>query len=355
MTIAAQWLIAAGPLTQSGPQFISASSCLALARALADLGHRSAILAIDPQVDPARVEHETSDGIPVFFSALPASTLPALRIAIGQPRVLVLPNLLTAYGATRTYGLDLTAWLGEDDLASLADRPLPDHPLLLADSPAVAATAARLTQQPVPVLTPPLTEISSISEPDRRVRPTGAPVIAVIGARPVDGIDLVLRLALQRRDLRFVVIEWPQIDDDSRIRLFEVAASCGNIDWRRPASPAALVESLTEATVILAPAMQPVGHRDWQARAGRLGKPVLRSHFISEGFAGGLFGNTEQSVSADAPIAVWQGALEKLLSVAASGGEQGQRERPSSGGQTAGETAARLLAYADPPGRIPRP
>jgi hypothetical protein len=354
VTNAVRWLIAAGPLTQGGPQFISASSCLALARALTDLGHQSAILAIDSQIDPARVEREASDGIPVFFSALPVSTLPALRIAIGQPRVLVLPNLLTAYGATRTYGLALTAWLGEEDLASLAERRLPDHPLLLADSPAVAATAARLTQQAVPVLTPPLTAVPDFSGPDRAIRPAASAIIAAIGARPVDGIDLVLRLALQRRDLRFIIIEWPQIDESSRARLFEAAAGCGNIDWRRPASPATLVESLVEASVILAPAMQPVGHRDWHAQACRLGKPVLRSHFISDCFAGELFGNAEQSVSADATIAVWQGALEKLLSVAAGGGEQEQRVRPSSSEHTAGETAARLLAYADPPG-MPRP
>ncbi|TXH35126.1 MAG: hypothetical protein E6Q98_16430 [Rhodospirillaceae bacterium] len=347
MTISVDWLIATGSRTQSGPQFIAASSSLALARALTDLGHKSAILAIDRQADPARVEREISDGIPVFFSALPASTLPALRIAIGQPRVLVLPNLLTAYGATRTYGLDLTAWLGEDDLACLAERHLPDDPLLLADSPAVAATAARLTQQAVPVLTPPLTEIPGLSGPDRRIRPAASAVVAVIGARPVDGIDLVLCLALQRRDLRFIVVEWPQIDEGSRARLFEAAASCGNIDWRRPASPAALVESLMEATVILAPAMQPVGHRDWQAQAGRLGKPVLRSHFSGEHFIGELFGNAEQSVSADATIADWQGALEKILAMAASGGEQVRRTRPSSGEHAAGETAAQLLAYAD--------
>lgn len=349
MTISVHWLIAAGPLTQGGPQFVPPSSSLALARALTDLGHPSAILAIDPRTDPARVERETSNGIPVFFSALPVSTLPALRVAIGQPRVLVLPNLLTAYGATTTHGLDLTAWLGEEDLAPLAERPLPDRPLLLADSPHVATVAARLTQQLVPVLTPPLTAVSRSPKPELPIGSTAPSVIAVIGARPVDGIDLALRLAMRRQDLRFIIIEWPLIHDDRRTRLFGMAARCGNIDWRRPASPAALAEILMEATAILAPAMQPVGHRDWQAQAGRLGKPLLHSHFLA-----GLFDDTEQSVSADAPIADWLGALEKILSVATSGAEGSRRARPSPMELTPGETAAQLLAYANLPAK-PKP
>jgi hypothetical protein len=314
------WLLATGEAAQRGPQFLAASSILAIARALADLGQRAAILAVDPNQDPALVARDSNEGVPIFFTSRPAATLPALRVAIGCPRVLCLPNQLDTYDLTRTEDLPLTVWLGEDDLASLAVRRLPGRPCLLADSATVARAAARLTRQPVPILTPPLTQTDIVAPP------ASAAGIAVIGARPQDGIELVLQLAAQRRDLRFIIAEWPILEDESRAALFASALASGNIDWRRPANPSALAAIVAEAALVLAPAMRPTGHRDWLMQAARLGRPVLRSDLVDGTGLGDHPGagddpgtKARQAVPADASVTVWLQALETSLIDAAAG------------------------------------
>ena len=47
---------------------------------------------IDPAVDPALVLRDSSDGIDIYRNAQPRSTLPALSFALGQPRLLLLPQ-----------------------------------------------------------------------------------------------------------------------------------------------------------------------------------------------------------------------------------------------------------------------
>jgi len=327
-----RWLIATGPAAPTGPQFLPASSVIALARTLTELGQAAAILTIDPAADPALVGREMSDGIAVFSSALPVSSLPALRAALGYPRVLCLPNLLAAYGLKKTRGLALSAWLGEDDLAVLAGGRLPEETGFLADSAYVAAAAAGLTQQPVSLLVPPLVRVATDALPAPR-----PDCVAVIGARPVDGIELVLRMAAARRDLKIIIAEWPVLGDDDRGRFFASAMSCGNIDWRRPTSPAALVAILAEARIVLAPAMLPVGHRDWVSQACRLGRPLLRSHHIAlSDSADGI----DRIVAAHAPLSDWLDELDRLL---AGSADTAQACRPEMD-VTAAQAAARLLA-----------
>ncbi|MET1025952.1 MAG: hypothetical protein ABWY00_02195 [Dongiaceae bacterium] len=300
-----RWLIATGPAAAMGPQFLPASSVIGIARALADLGQPAAILAIDPQGDPALVDRQVSDGVPVFSSPLPVSTLPALRAALGYPRLLCLPNLLAAYGLMKTRGLMLSAWLGEDDLALLANGRLPEEACFFADSAYVAGAAAGLTQQPVSLLVPPLVRVATDSLPTRQSR-----CVAVIGARPADGIEMVLRLAAARRDLKVIIAEWPVLDDDSRGRFFATAMACGNVDWRRPADPSALVAILAESCLVLAPVMLPIGHRDWIAQARRLGRPLLGSHHVAACDAAEA---SDRILAADAPLGDWLGALDHLL------------------------------------------
>ncbi len=373
------WLLAAGEAVQHGPQFLAASTILAIAQALTDLGHRAAILASDPGHDPMLVGRETIDRetigretmsgeaageVTVFRSARPAATLPALQVALGGPQVLCLPNQLEAHGLTRTPGLPLVAWLGEDDLPHLAMRRLPGRPVLLADSRPVAKVTETLTQQQVPVLTPPLTQtgIDCASVASAGGTP---PSIATIGARPRDGIELVLQLAALRRDLRFIICEWPLLEDDVRATLFAAAHASGNVDWRRPANPSALTTVLAEADLILAPAAQLTGHRDWLMQAARLGRPVLRSDLIE---TGGAIAQNEHIVPAGAPVAAWLEALQRPLADAAHApirlehqgrslqGNQGLQENhreghpgpvPTGNLPTALETVTRLLAHLE--------
>lgn len=302
-------LIAAGSESLVGPQYLAASTILALAKSIAVQGRKTAILVIDPDLDPGLVTRDESNGISIYRSARPVSTLPALSAALGRPRILVLPNQLLAYGILHTPGLDATIWLGEDDLERLGDRLL-DRSIstsirFWADSGFVAAVARRLIQHPVEVMAPPLGPVhgqASLPSPDPAC-------IAVVGARPRDGIALTLSLAGQRKDLRFLVLDWPYLRADARRQFFARAADCGNIDWRRPEGPAALLAALAEAGVILVPAMQPIGHRDWICQMRLAGRSLLGSDL---GALPDLIGQHDRILPAATSSDLWQPHLDRL-------------------------------------------
>jgi len=301
-------LIAAGTAVPQGPQYLASSTVLAVAKALAAAGSKTAILVLDPALDPASVTRESQDGITIFLSSQPVSTLPALRYAMGGPRILVLPNQLATYRLLQTPGLDAVIWLGEDDLAQLGQQSLVAALHFWADSDYVAAMAASLLQLPVTAVTPPpgpaIADNSGngtiIAQPN---------CVAAVGARPRDGIALTLALAERRRDLRFIVVDWPYLAETERQHVFARAARCGNIDWRRPDSPAALIAALLEAAVILVPAQQPIGHRDWIGHCRRAGRPLLGSDL---GALPALIGAGGRLLAPTATPALWLEQLDAL-------------------------------------------
>jgi hypothetical protein len=271
MTRQIDCLLATGSEVLAGPQFLAPSTILALALHLVSRGQRTAILVIDPALDPALVSREESDGVIIYRSAEPISTLPALSLALGGPRILLLPNHLASYDPLQVPALDLVAWLGEDDLAFLADRGVTAPIRFWADSRYVAGIAGGLLQAVRPMAPPAGPRSSAIApSPD----PTS---IAVVGARPRDGIALTLALARRRRDLRFVIVEWPRLSPGQRRQVFALAQDCGNIDWRRPDGPGDLLAALATAQVILVPAQRPIGHRDWIRQMQGLGRHLLVS------------------------------------------------------------------------------
>lgn len=297
------YLIASGTAVPAGPQYLAGSTILGLAKAIVARGARPAILVIDPALDPALVARDDSDGIAVFRTSQPVSSLPALTLALGGPRLLMLPNQLAAYDLLRQPGLDGIAWLGEDDLANLGLR-LPAAPIRFwGDSAYVAETAAAMLQQPVAAGPPPAgpgTTATIAARPN---------CIAVMGARPCDGIALTLTLAEMRRDLRFILIEWPRLAETERQALFGRAARCGNIDWRRPDNPAGLLEAMLEAAAVLVPVQQPIGHRDWIHHCRRLGRPLLGSDL---GALPALIGPAGTTLPPTAPPARWMELLDQL-------------------------------------------
>lgn len=298
-------LIAAGTEESIGPQYLATSTILTLAKALAVTGRKTAILVIDPALDPGLVARDDSDGIVIYHSARPISTLPALSVALGRPRILILPNQLVAYDVVQTPGLDATIWLGEDDLKPLGERwvSAPFH--LWADSRYVADVAGQLTQRPVETVPPPLGPTL-----DRDALPPADPTcIAVVGARPRDGIALTLSLARQRRDLRFIVADWPRLTTTARQQFFALAASCGNIDWRRPEGPTALLAAVATAGVILVPAMEPIGHRDWICQMRLAGRCLLGTDV---GALPDLIDNPDRILPATTPAALWLQHLDRL-------------------------------------------
>lgn len=298
-------LIAGGTENPAGPQHLTASTILALAQRLTARGCRTAILTIDRDIDPALVARDSSDGIDIYRSAQPRSTLPALSFALGQPRLLILPHQLATYDVLQTPGLEATWWLGEDDLGVLAEHWLQTAPRLWADSDHVAAVASRLTGRAIEAVMPPLG-----SSPDHASLPAGdSACIAVVGARPRDGIALTLSLARLRPDLRFLVIDWPRLTPKERHQFFAQAADCGNIDWRRPDGPAALIAALTEARVILVPAMEPIGHRDWICQMRRAGRHMLGSDL---GAVPSLIGDADRILPAGAPAETWLREIDRL-------------------------------------------
>jgi hypothetical protein len=312
-------LIAAGTAVPQGPQFLSGSAVLAIAKALAAQQQKTAVLAIDPALDPALVTRDAVGDIAIFRTSQPVSSLPALSYALGggrhdrdqhgghqrgAPRILVLPNQLAAYKLLQTPGLNGVVWLGEDDLAQLGQHILAAPLRFWADSGYVASVAAGLLQQPVTAVAPPHgpTAAGNVLIPQPNC-------VAVVGARPRDGIALTLVLAEQRRDLRFIVIDWPYLTDTERQHVFARAARCGNIDWRQPDSPATLIGALLEAAVILVPAQQPIGHRDWIVQCQRAGRPLLASNIgaLPELIAGG-----GELLPPGAPAADWLQRLDAL-------------------------------------------
>jgi hypothetical protein len=276
-----------------------------LAKALAARDRKTAILVIDPALDPGLVTRDDSDGIVIYRSARPISTLPALSVALGRPRILILPNQLAAYDVLQTPGLDATVWLGEDDLRPLGERWMSAPHHLWADSRYVADIAGHLTQRPVEIMPPPWGPAL-----DQAALPATDPTcVAVVGARPRDGIALTLALAGQRRDLRFIVADWPRLTTTARQQFFALAASCGNIDWRRPDGPTALLAAVAEAGVILVPAMEPIGHRDWICQM-RLADRCLLGTDV--GALPDLVGNPDRLLPATTPAAIWLQHLDQL-------------------------------------------
>jgi hypothetical protein len=321
-------LIATGSEILAGPQFLATSTILTLAKALTVRGQRTAILVIDPARDPALVGRDASEDIAIYQTSQPVSTLPALSLALGGPRILVLPNQLAAYDLLQTPGLDVTAWLGEDDLAVLAAQTAAAPLTLWADSRYVASVAQRLTQRTVEAVAPPLGP--SI---DATTIIADSKCVAAMGARPRDGIALTLALAKARRDLRFVIVEWPHLAKRQRQQIFAQAASCGNIDWRRPNGPGDLLSALAAAKIILVPAMQPIGHRDWICQMRRLGRRLLGSDL---GALPDLIAGQGSVLPADAVPADWLQQLERLR-------DAGALQSPDDNTATAGEIADKLL------------
>ncbi|HWU00486.1 MAG TPA: hypothetical protein VN229_22810 [Terriglobales bacterium] len=301
-------LIVTGTAAPQGPQYLASSTVLALAKACAAAGNKTAILAIDPLLDPALVDRDLQDGITIFRNSQPVSTLSALSYALGGPRVLILPNQLAAYRPLQTPDLDAVIWLGEDDLAQLGQQSLAAALRFWADSDYVAAAAASLLQLPVTAIVPPLGfALTDNGGGDIVIaRPN---CVAVVGARPRDGIALVLALAEQRRDLRFLVIDWPYLTETERQHVFARAARIGNIDWRRPDSPAALIGALLEAAVILAPVQQPIGHRDWIQHCRRAGRHLLASDL---GALPALIGAADRLLAPTAAPASWLQQIDQL-------------------------------------------
>jgi hypothetical protein len=298
-------LIATGSESLAGPQYLANSTIFALAKTLAIQGRKTAILVLDEELDPALVARDESDGIMIYRSAMPGSTLPALSDALGRPRILLLPNQLGAYDLLQTPGLDMTIWLGEDDLVQLGDRWVTMPLRFWADSRHVAVMAQRLTQQPVATIVPPL---GPAADP-QTLPPADPACIAVVGARPRDGIALIFALARQRQDLRFRVIDWPRLTPATRRQVFAHAADCGNIDWRRPEEPAALLVALAEAGVILIPAMEPIGHRDWIRQMRLAGRSLLGSDL---GAVADLIGQHDRILPAGASLDQWLQHLDRL-------------------------------------------
>jgi len=297
-------LIATGTANLAGPQYLTTSIILTLAKNLVAWGRKTAILVIDPSVDPALVARDESEGITIFRTAEPVSTLPALSFGLGRPRILLLPNHLADYNLLQTPGLDITIWLGEDDLAPLAARWVTAPVRLWAESQHVADHAARLLQRAVPYLPPPVAPPRGLNhaESDRNA-------VAVVGARPCDGIALTLALARERQDLRFIVIDWPRLDEAERQQFFALAAAAGNIDWRRPDNPGALLTALAGARVLMIPAMVPIGHRDWIHQMRQAGWPLLGSDL---GAIPALIGDQGQVLPPGAPPALWLQQIDRL-------------------------------------------
>ena len=314
ITGAIDCLVAAGTEELAGPQYLAASTILALAKTMAAQDGRAAILVIDPALDPGVVTRDDSDGIDIYRTARPQSTLPALSAALSRPRILVLPNQLGAYDILQTPGLDATIWLGEDDLSLLGDQLLNQGvsaaSRFWADSGYVAQAAQRLLQQPVEAIPPPLGPTV-----DRQSLPSPDPArIAVVGARPRDGIALTLSLASRRKELRFLVLDWPYLKADARQQFFARAAECGNIDWRRPERPATLLTAIAEAGVILVPAMEATGHRDWICQMRLAGRSLLGSDL---GALPALIGEPDRILPASAPPDRWLERLDRLRDKAA--------------------------------------
>jgi hypothetical protein len=298
-------LIAAGTEDLAGPQYLASSTVFALAKAMTAQGRKTGILVIDADLDPSHVSRDESADIVIYRSAKPVSTLPALSAALGQPRLLLLPNQLEAYAILQTPGLDATIWLGEDDLALLGDRWMSAPHRLWADSAYVAAVAKRLTQCPVQVVAPPLGPAAgqgSLPSPK-------ANCLAVVGARPRDGLALTLSLAKRRSDLHVIVVDWPRLSATARQAFFTRAADCGNIDWRRPDGPAALLTAVAEAGVILVPAMEPIGHRDWICQMRLAGRSFLGSDL---GAVPDLLGNRQRILPASSSPDLWLQHLDRL-------------------------------------------
>jgi len=298
-------LIAAGNEVLTGPQYFAASSILALAKALVARGQRTSILLTDNTVDTALVTRDSSDGIDIYRSSHTLSSLPSLNLALGQPRLLVLPNQLADYDILRTPGFTATLWLGEDDLAVLGDHSLAVPMRLWADSDHVADRAGQLTQLAVETVTPPLGPSPALAD----LRVPDASCVAVVGARPRDGIALTLALARQRKDLRFMVIDWPRLTATERQQFFARAADSGNIDWRRPDGPVAMIAALAEAGVILVPALQPIGDRAWIRQMRLAGRSLLGSDV---GAVPALIGDADCILPASAPADLWWRQIDRL-------------------------------------------
>jgi hypothetical protein len=298
-------LIAAGTEDLAGPQYLASSTVFALAKAMTAQGCKTGILVIDPDLDPSHVSRDENEDVVIYRSAKPVSTLPALSAALGRPRLLILPNQLDAYAILQTPGLDATIWLGEDDLTLLGNRWMSAPHRLWADSAYVAAVAQRLTQSAVEIISPPLGPTAGPgSLPSPKIN-----CLAVVGARPRDGLALVLSLAKQRSDLHVIVVDWPRLTATARQAFFTRAADCGNIDWRRPDGPAALLNAVAEAGVILIPAMEPIGHRDWICQMRLAGRCLLGSDL---GAVPALIGNRQQILPASAPPDLWLQHLDRL-------------------------------------------
>jgi hypothetical protein len=313
-------LIVTGTAVPPGPQYLASSTALALAEKLAQAGSKTAILVVDPGLDPALVTREAQDGITIFRSSQPVSTLPALSLALGGPRVLILPNQLAAYQLLQTPGLDAVVWLGEDDLTALGRQSRTAALRFWADSDYVATAAASLLLQPVtPVIPPSGPSLDSGKINDIRPQPH---CVAAIGARPRDGIALILAMAEQRRDLRFILVDWPYLTESERRHVFARAAICGNIDWRRPEGPAALIGALLEAAVILVPTQQPIGHRDWILHCRRAGRLLLGSDL---GALPALIGAGGRLLAPVAPPELWLEQIDalRLRPVTGTPGEAG--------------------------------
>jgi hypothetical protein len=198
-----------------------------------------------------------------------------------------------------------------------------------ADSPYVAGSAAGLLQQRVTPVAPPAGPGLGAATP-----PPEAGCVAVVGARPRDGIALTLELARRRRDLRFRIIEWPRLSSSQRHQVFALAHDCGNIDWRRPDGPGDLLAALATAQVILVPAQRPLGHRDWIAQMRRLGRHLLVSDL---GALPDLVTAPDQVLSAQAAPEIWLRQLDRLRQTAAPSTASGAI------GSSFGQIADRLL------------
>jgi hypothetical protein len=311
-------LIVTGEAAPLGPQYLASSTVLTLAKTCAATGSKTAILAIDPALDPALVDRDLQDDITIFRSSQPVSTLSALSYALGGPRILILPNQLAAYRPLQTPGLDPVIWLGEDDLAQLGQHSLAAPLRFWADSDYVATSATGLLQLPATTVLPPPGPVGTAKGGSDTVfaRPN---CVAVVGARPRDGIALVLALAEQRSDLRFIVVDWPYLVETERQHVFARAAQSGNIDWRRPDSPASLIGALLEAAVILAPVQQPIGHRDWILQCRHAGRHLLVSDL---GALPGLVGAADRLLAPTAPPACWLQALDQLRHLPVTPGQE---------------------------------
>ncbi len=247
------------------------------------------------------VSRQAGVGFPILRAASPTISAPAIGATIEADVAIVIDGEVMALAEPLLEaGLPTFGWLTGHRSDPIGDRRIDRRISFIAGSDAIGRWAeARYG-----------VASARIDWPMLRARPARqaqGPYVVAIGPSRRHGVETLFRIAGQRPNVPFRLIETPNTAPEWRLDCFRRAAHVGNLEWR--SLDFDIETALADARLLLVAQSEGLEVPRILLIAQRMGVPILTSNVGSIPMA---VSNGGAVVERDAPLGAWLDAFDRV-------------------------------------------